>query len=180
MIQSLGVFCAARAGNDPRLVESTRVFGEMMGRRGLTLVYGGGSLGLMGTLADACLHAGGRVVGVIPASMVDKEQAHPDAHEMHVVESMAQRKILMMELSEAYCVLPGGIGTLDELFEVLTSIQLGFLDARVGLLNCDGYWGPQIRMLDAMVRGGFLYESTRERLLVETEPERMLDALLDD
>jgi len=178
VIQSLGVFCAARDGDDTRLVEATRRFGEHMGRRGLTLVYGGGSLGLMGTIADACLSTGGRVVGVIPASMVDKEQAHPGAHEMHVVESMAQRKILMMELSEAYCVLPGGIGTLDELFEVLTSIQLGFLDARVGLLNCAGYWDPQIQMLDAMVEKGFLYESTRRRLLVETDPQRMLDALL--
>ncbi len=180
MIRSVCVFCAAREGNDPRLVEATRTFGMAMGKRGLTLVYGGGSLGLMGTLADACLEHGGRVVGVIPASMVDKEQAHPRAHEMHVVESMAQRKTLMMELGEAYCVLPGGIGTLDELFEVLTSIQLGFLDARIGLLNSAGYWEPQIAMLDEMVRRGFLFETTRDRLLIEQDPASLLDAVTAD
>lgn len=178
MISSLCVFCAARDGLDCSIVDLTRDFGAMLATRGIAIVYGGGSLGLMGALADGCLDAGGRVVGVIPESMVAKELAHPRASEMHIVRSMAERKARMMELSDAFCALPGGIGTLDELFEVLTAIQLRFLDAPVGLLNPGGFWDPQIEMLDRMVETGFLFPGTRERLLVDDDGGRLLERLL--
>lgn len=140
MLTSLCVFCAARDGDSPEIVKLTRDFGALLAKRDIAVVYGGGSLGLMGALADGCLDAGGRVVGVIPESMVTKELAHPRATEMHVVQSMAERKVRMMELADAFCALPGGIGTLDELFEVLTAVQLRFIDAPIGLLNARGYW----------------------------------------
>ncbi len=177
MIKSLCVFCAARDGDSPEIVVTTRAFGALLAKRNISIVYGGGGLGLMGALADGCLDAGGRVVGVIPESMVTKELAHPRATEMHVVQSMAQRKTRMMELADAYCALPGGIGTLDELFEVLTAVQLKFLDAPIGLLNSGGFWDSQIAMLDMMVQRGFLFQTTRDRLLIETDGERLVDRL---
>lgn len=178
MTATLCVFCAARDGLDRSIVDLTRDFGAMLARQRVTIVYGGGSLGLMGALADGCLDAGGRVVGVIPESMVAKELAHPRASEMHVVRNMAERKMKMMSLADAFCALPGGIGTLDELFEVLTAIQLRFLDAPVGLVNPGGFWDPQIEMLDRMVETGFLLSSTRERLIVDDDAGRLFERLL--
>lgn len=177
-ISSFCVFCAARDGLDRSIVDLTRDFGAMLAQRGIAIVYGGGSLGLMGALADGCLDAGGRVVGVIPESMVAKELAHPRASEMHVVRSMSERKIRMMDLADAFCALPGGIGTLDELFEVMTAIQLRFLDAPVGLLNPRGFWDPLIEMLDRMVDRGFLFASTRERLIVDDDAGRLIERLM--
>ncbi len=178
MTTSLCVFCAARDGDSAELIEITRDFGTLLANRDITLVYGGGSLGLMGALADGCLDAGGRVVGVIPESMVAKELAHPRATEMHVVQSMAERKIKLMDLGDAFCALPGGIGTLDELFEVLTAIQLKFIDAPVGMLNSAGFWDAQIAMLDEMVARGFLFQTTRDKLVIETDGERLIDLLI--
>jgi len=177
-MRSLCVFCAAREGHDPGIIKITRAFGAMIAERGITLVYGGGGRGLMGTLADGALEAGGAVVGVIPRSMVDHELAHPSATEMHVVDSMAQRKIMMMELADAFCALPGGIGTLDELFEVMTSVQLRFVDKPMGVLNHEGFFDPQIEMLDRMVEKGFLFPATRERLSVRSDGDGILAALM--
>ncbi|MCB9846354.1 MAG: TIGR00730 family Rossman fold protein [Phycisphaeraceae bacterium] len=174
---AIGVFCGARTGNQPWLLEVARDFGARLAHRGHSLVYGGGSLGLMGALADGALAESGEVIGVIPESMVAKERAHRGATAMHVVQTMAERKQRMMQLSDAYCTLPGGVGTLDELFEVVTAVQLGFENAPIGLLNVRGYFDPLIAMLDRMLEFELVGPATRERVIVEREAEAILDRL---
>lgn len=177
-MRAICVFCGSSSGNRPDYVEVARAAGKSIARRGLTLVYGGGKVGLMGAVADAALAAGGRVVGIIPQMLLDREVGHPGLSELRVVTTMSERKLLMGELSDAFLSLPGGIGTLDELFEAWTWTQLGLHDKPSGLLNHRGYYDQLIRFLDLAVSEGFQRPRHRAALLVDTEVESLLDELL--
>ncbi|MBL8272142.1 TIGR00730 family Rossman fold protein [Steroidobacter sp.] len=177
-MRAICVFCGSSSGNRPDYVEVARAVGRSIARRGLTLVYGGGKVGLMGAVADSALAAGGRVVGVIPQMLLDREVGHPGLSELHVVTTMSERKLLMGALSDGFLTLPGGIGTLDELFEAWTWTQLGLHDKPSGLLNYSGYYDQLIQFLDLAVNEGFQRPRHRAALLVDTEVESLLDQLL--
>ena len=171
------VFCGASTGAAPRHAEGARALGRAIAGRGLELVYGGGSVGLMGAVADAALGAGGRVTGVIPQVLQIRELAHRGLSDLRVVGSMHERKALMAELSDGFVALPGGMGTLEELAEVLTWAQLGLHARPVGLLDVGGYYRPLIAFFDQAVAAGFLRPAHRAILQVAVEPEAMLDRL---
>jgi uncharacterized protein (TIGR00730 family) len=177
-MQSVCVFCGSSAGARPEYAEAARRLGAALARRGLGLVYGGGHVGLMGVLADAALAAGGAVVGVIPQALVDRELAHGRLTELLVVGTMHERKALMADRADAFAALPGGFGTADELFEILTWAQLGLHAKPVGLLNVAGFFGPLLGWVDAAVCEGFLRPEHRDLLAVAGEPEALLELLL--
>src|SRR5262249_38923119 len=143
-------------GNRPEYLVMARLTGELIARRGLTLVYGGGRVGLMGALADAALAAGGKVVGVIPQVLLDKGVGHPGLTQLHVVSTLSERKLLMSDLADAFLALPGGIGTMDELFEAWTWTQLNLQSKPCGLLNFNGYYDPLLAFIERAVAEGFL------------------------
>jgi len=176
-MKSLCVFCGSSPGNDPRYLAVARELGGLLARRKCTLIYGGGRVGLMGALADAALQEGGRVVGVIPQLLLDKEVGHSGLSELHVVATMAQRKQLMGDLSDAFLTLPGGIGTMDELFEAWTWTQLELHRKPCGVLNQDGYYDPLIAFLDQCVSKGFLRPRHRAALVVSTDLATLVEAL---
>ncbi len=171
------VFCGSRPGAQPAYAAAAEQIGTAIGRRGWGLVYGGGRAGLMGTVADAALAAGARVVGVIPRSLMDRELGHPGLAELHVVDTMHQRKSLMAERSDAFLALPGGIGTLEELFEVWTWRQLGYHDKPVGLLNVDGYYDGLLGFIETMAAQGFVTAPQRDLLQAGTDPHALLERL---
>ncbi len=171
------VFCGSSSGGRPEYAEAARRFGAALAGRGLGLVYGGGHVGLMGVLADAVLAAGGEVVGVIPQALVDRELAHGRLTELLVVDTMHQRKALMADRADAFAALPGGFGTADELFEILTWAQLGLHAKPVGLLNVAGFFAPLLAWVDLAVRDGFLRPEHRDLLAVADEPEALLGLL---
>ena len=171
------VFCGASAGGRPAYAEAARAFGTLLAERGIGLVTGGGSVGLMGIVADAAIEAGGETLGVIPRRLVDRELGHHGLSALYVVESMHERKALMHELSDAFVALPGGYGTLDELFEALTWRQLGIHGKPVGVLDVEGYFQPLLALLDGLVEGGFVHEASRTGLLVAAEPAALLGLL---
>jgi uncharacterized protein (TIGR00730 family) len=164
-------------GRSPSYLDATRAFAREAGRRGLRLVYGGASVGLMGALADTALECGAEIVGVIPRGLVDREIAHAGLTQLHVVETMHERKAMMAELADAFVALPGGIGTLEELFEVWTWGQLGLHDKPYGVLNVSGYYTPLIRFLDHAVDDGFVRPRQRAHLTVADDPGTLLDRL---
>lgn len=174
----LAVFCAASPGERPLFAESVASVGRLLAERGIGLVYGGGGTGLMGVLADAAMAAGGEVIGVIPAALVAKEQAHNGLSQLHVVETMHERKALMSELADAFLALPGGYGTLDELFEAITWRQLKIHDKPCGLLDVDGYYADLVAFLERAVREGFIRKTELPKLLVGTDPGALIDDLL--
>jgi hypothetical protein len=169
------VFCGSSPGTDPAHLEAARATGRALAARGLGLVYGGGSVGLMGALADAALAAGAEVDGVIPEVLRIRELAHRGLTRLHVVGSMHERKALMAELCDGFMALPGGMGTLEELAEVLTWAQLGLHARPCGLLDAGGYYDPLISFFDRAVASGFLRPEHRRLLLVEREPGALLD-----
>jgi uncharacterized protein (TIGR00730 family) len=171
------IFCGSNPGTSPAYAEAARAMGTALARRGLGVVYGGGNVGLMGEVADAALAAGGRVVGVIPRSLMEKELGHAGCQELLVVATMHERKARMAELSDAFVALPGGFGTLDELCEALTWGQLGLHDKPCALLDVEGYFRPLLELFDRAVEEGFLRPENRALLLEDTEPERLLDRL---
>ena len=171
------VFCGSRTGTEPAYDEAARALGRAVAAENVTLVYGGGRVGLMGVVADAALGAGGEVVGVIPRALLEREIAHTGLTDLRVVGSMHERKALMSELSEGFIALPGGTGTLEEFFEVLTWAQLGEHRKPCALLNPGGYYDPLLAVFDHMVAKGFLSEEHRAMVLVETGPEALLEAL---
>jgi uncharacterized protein (TIGR00730 family) len=174
---SLCVYCGSRPGELPAYAEAARAVGHEIGRRGWQLVYGGGRAGLMGVVADAALEAGARVVGVIPNSLMDRELGHPTLTELHVVETMHQRKTMMAERSDAFLALPGGIGTFEELFEVWTWRQLGYHDKPIGLLNVAGYYGQLLAFLQQSEAQGFMAAAQTGLLQVGIDPLALLDRL---
>jgi uncharacterized protein (TIGR00730 family) len=176
-MQTVCVFCGSEKGNNPLYAQEARRLGQMLARTGLKLVFGGGHIGLMGVLADAVLEAGGQVIGVIPQALADKELAHQGLTELHVVDTMHQRKALMADLSQAFVALPGGYGTLDETFEILTWAQLGIHTKPIGLLNTAGFFDPLLAWIDRAVADRFLRAEHRKLLNVATDPDKLLDAL---
>jgi uncharacterized protein (TIGR00730 family) len=177
MLRSIAVFCGSSFGVASAYREAAREVGRLLGQRAIRLVYGGGHVGLMGVVADACLNAGGRVIGVIPQALADKEVAHRGLTELRVVGSMHERKAVMAELSDAFLALPGGYGTWDELFEALTWSHLGIQNKVCGLLNVNGYYDSLIAMMDRAVAEGFIRDPHRKWLLSDTDASRLLDRL---
>ncbi len=178
-LRSVCVFCGSSEGRAAVYRSAAQNLGRLLAKRRLELVYGGGSGGLMGCIADAALAAGGRVVGVIPRAMLEWEVEHRQLDEQHVVGSMHERKEKMHQLSDAFIAMPGGLGTLEELFEIWTWLQLGVHGKPVALLNVEGYWDPMITMLDRATEQGFIKLEQRRTLIVEAEGEAILDRFAD-
>jgi len=177
MSLSVCVYCGSRPGADPAHARAAREVGAAVAARGWQLVYGGGRAGLMGEVADAALTGGARVVGVIPRSLIERELGHPGLAELHVVETMHQRKLLMAERSDAFVALPGGIGTLEELFETWSWRQLGYHGKPLGLFNCAGYYDPLLGFLDRTREAGFMGRACRALIEVESDTARLLDRI---
>ncbi|WP_435099906.1 TIGR00730 family Rossman fold protein [Arhodomonas sp. AD133] len=174
-MQRICVYCGSNAGRDPYYREAAGALGEALVARGLGVVYGGAAIGLMGTVADAALAAGGEVIGVMPETLLAREIGHRELTEFRVVQSMHERKALMAELSDGFIALPGGLGTFEELFEILTWAQLGFHRKPCALLNVNGYYDQLVGFLDHAVDTGFLRRGNRDMLLVESDAERLLE-----
>jgi uncharacterized protein (TIGR00730 family) len=176
-VRRVCVFCGASSGRLAAYADAARAFGEAAASRGVGVVFGGGKVGLMGLLAEGALAAGGEVVGVIPQALVDRELAHGGLTELHVVGSLHERKALMAELSDAVVALPGGFGTLDELMEQLTWLQLGLHAKPVGLLDVEEYWRPLIALARHATAEGFVREVDLRTIAVASEPDALLDRL---
>jgi uncharacterized protein (TIGR00730 family) len=174
---SICVYCGSRPGELAAYREAAQAIGEAIGRRGWQLVYGGGRAGLMGFVADAALAAGAAVVGVIPQSLMGRELGHRGLTELHVVETMHQRKMMMAERSDAFLALPGGIGTFEELFEMWSWRQLGYHDKPLGLLNVAGYYDALLAFLEQSKTQGFMSSAQTDLLCVGTEPQALLQLL---
>ncbi len=174
-MNAICVFCGSSPGSDPAYAEAAQKLGRTLAERDTTLVYGGGHVGLMGVVADAALGAGGEVIGVMPRALVDREIGHTGLTKLHVVHSMHERKALMSRLSAGFIALPGGNGTLEEFFEVLTWAQLGEHYKPCGLLNVAGYYDPLLTVFDQMVDRAFLKKEHRELVLVEEDPAALLE-----
>lgn len=176
-MRSICVFCGSSPGFDPRYLASARALGSVLADAGIELVYGGASVGLMGALADAVLAGGGRVTGVIPQALVAHEVAHGGLDALHVVPTMHERKALMASLADAFVALPGGLGTLEELFEVLTWAQLGFHDRPCAVLDDSGFYDPLFELLDHTVGAGLMKPAHRALLIAAQTPADLLDRL---
>ncbi|HEY7743007.1 MAG TPA: TIGR00730 family Rossman fold protein [Burkholderiales bacterium] len=176
-MQSIGVFCGSNTGSGTAYAEAARKLAQAIAGRGLRLVYGGGSIGLMGVLGEAALAAGGSVIGVTPRRLLEKEVVLRNLTELRVVETMLERKALMAELSDAFIALPGGLGTLDELFEMLTWSQLGIHRKPCALLDVDDYYGRLASFLDHAVAQRFITPQHRAMLIVERDAEAVIDRL---
>ena len=176
-IRRVCVYCGSRPGARPAYAEAARQLAASLAEAGVGIVTGGGHVGLMGVVADAALDAGGEVVGVIPQALMDLERGHAGLTELHVVPSMHERKALMAELADAFVALPGGLGTLEEIAEALTWVQLGIHAKPCALLDVEGYYAPLARFLDHTVEEGFVVPASRAGILVEATPEALLGRL---
>ncbi|AKQ47292.1 LOG family protein [Rufibacter radiotolerans] len=176
-MKSIAIFCGASTGHNPVYREAAQALGTLFARRGIRLVFGGGKVGLMGVIADAVLAGGGEVIGVIPQSLVDMEVAHQGLTELHVVETMHERKALMAAESDAFVAMPGGFGTFDELCEIVTWNQLRIIQKPAALFNVNGYFNSFLSMIDHAVTEGFIKADQRAQLLVEDQAEKLLDQL---
>jgi uncharacterized protein (TIGR00730 family) len=175
---SLCVYCGSRPGHSPEFAAMAEFVGRWIGQHGGQLVYGGGHNGLMGILADAALAAGARVIGVIPKALVEKEWAHNGCTELHIVDNMHERKRIMAEHADAFLALPGGIGTLEEFFEVWSWRQLGYHDKPVGLLNLDGFYDSLLTFLNTAVQSGFVSNWQMELIRTGSNAPLLLEALV--
>ncbi len=180
MIQKLSrvcVFCGSSSGTDPKIVEQAERLGLVFAKRKIELVYGGSQLGIMGAVAKSCLQAGGKATGVIPEFLKTKEIVHTGLDHIITTETMHERKLKMQEVSDGFITLPGGFGTFEELFEIITWSQLGLHHKPIGLLNTNGFYDALLTMLDEMVKRGFLKQENRDLLLVDSDLERLLDGM---
>jgi uncharacterized protein (TIGR00730 family) len=177
-VRSICVFCGSRPGDDPAFATAAAALGSAIARRGLRLVYGGAKVGLMGALANAALAAGGEVIGVIPRGLVSKEIAHDGLQELFLTETMHERKERMILLSDAFVSMPGGWGTYDELFEVLTLAQIGFHDKPSAFLNVLGYFDPLLSLLEHTVAHSFAAPQHARLYVTANEPDALLDAIM--
>ena len=177
-MRSLCVFCGANSGNRAEFSEAARELATLLVQKGIQLVYGAGSIGLMGVLADEALAQGGRVIGIIPEHLCSKEILHGNLTECHVTASLLERKLLMMELSDGFIALPGGLGTFDEILEIQTWVQLGRHAKPLGLINTCGYLDPFLATLDHAVMEGFLRKDQRAKTHVSADPASLLEELL--
>ena len=178
-IKRLAVYCGSAAGSDPRFAEAARAMGEAIVERGLELVYGGGRLGLMGIVADTVINAGGTAYGVIPRALVDKEVAHTGLTDLYTVTTMHERKAKMTELCDAFVCLPGGIGTLDEMFEAWTWNALGYHAQPFALLNVAGFWTPFVQFMEHVSASGFVSKRRLKQMIVASTPDEVIN-LLDE
>lgn len=176
-LSSVCVFCGSAAGNLTLFSAAAEALADCLVQARIRLVYGGGSIGLMGIVANRVLAGGGYVIGVIPHALDTLEAGHRGLSERHVVDTMHERKALMVDRADAFVALPGGYGTMDELFEALSWAQLGIHDKPVGLLNVGGFFDDLLRFVDGQVRAGFLRSNFRELLLADTDPQRLLERL---
>ncbi|HZG64976.1 MAG TPA: TIGR00730 family Rossman fold protein [Rubrobacteraceae bacterium] len=177
MMDSICVFCGSNKGTRPAYAAAARLTGVELARRGIRVIYGGGSVGLMGALADAALEKGGEVVGVIPEALVSNEIAHAGLTKLHVVGSMHERKALMSDLSDGFLTLPGGYGTLEEFLEVLSWAQLSIHGKPCALLDVDGFYAPLASLFDKAVSEGFVRPDHRSLVLTGDHPEQLLDLM---
>jgi len=177
MIRTLCVYCGSNVGISPEYRMGAERLAQAMAELGMDLVYGAGNVGMMGVIADAVIARGRRATGIIPRRLRELELAHTDLHELVEVETMRERKALMIEKGDAFVALPGGIGTLEELTEVMTLTQLGYIAKPIGLLDSGGFWKPFMVFLDHLVREGFLKQAQKDQLVVDDDPFRLLDRL---
>lgn len=176
-IAAVTVFCGSKPGNDPAFVSDANKLGKLLAEKGVTIVYGGGNKGIMGTIANASLGAGGKVIGIIPKILIEWEAQHTGLTELIVTDSMHSRKLLLYDKCDAAIILPGGMGTMDELFEMLTWNNLGIHEKKVFVLNTNGYYNALIQLLDTMDQQGFMYDNWRSRLIVCDTVANIIDAL---
>ncbi len=176
-IKSLCVYCGASLGTAPHYVELAKELGHQLARRGIRLIYGGARVGLMGTVADAVLAGGGKVTGIIPTHLQEAEVGHNGLSELKIVDSMHTRKRMMFDLSDAFAVLPGGFGTLDETFEVVTWRQLGLHDKPIVLVDHNGYWEPLLDLISHLVAEGFVHPAARQNFSIAGGVGRLFDLL---
>jgi len=174
VIHRVCVFCGSNSGSDPVYVEAARDLGRFFAREGIGLVYGGGSVGLMGEMADAVLSSGGEVIGVIPHALWAREVGHRGLTDIRIVDTMHERKAMMADLADAFIALPGGLGTLEEIFEIWTWAQLGLHAKPVGFLDVNGFYAPLMQFLDRAVRERFLRAEHRAIAVIEHDPEMLL------
>ncbi len=176
-LRRICVFCGSKTGNADHYRAHADQLGRLLVEAGCGLVYGGGSVGLMGVIADSVLAAGGQVVGVIPEALATKELLHTGVSEMRVVRSMHERKATMAELADAFIAMPGGLGTFEEFFEAVTWAQLGFHRKNIGLLNTDGFFDPLLTLIDHSIGEGFIKPAYRDLIVVNDEPASLLESL---
>lgn len=176
-MERICVYCASNDGVRPEYLESARTMGRLLAERGIAIVYGGGRTGLMGALADSALAAGGEVIGVMPHALVEREVAHHGLTSLQVVDSMHERKLLLAEMADAFIALPGGLGTLEELFETWTWAQLGVHCKPVALLDVASYWKPLVHFMAHVEAEGFLRGTPQEWLVIDSDANRLLDQL---
>ena len=177
-MKNICVFCGSSDGIDPIYKKTSVELGRLLVSKGLRLVYGGGNIGLMGSIADATLEAGGEVIGVIPRFLQEKEVGHHGLTQLHIVNSMHERKLKMAEEADAFIAMPGGLGTLEELAEIATWVQLELMTKPIGILNVNGYYNSLITMLDSMVSEGFLNQGNRRNILAADNPAELIDRIL--
>jgi len=176
-MNSICVFCGSSVGRRENYIKKAHELGQLIANKNMALVYGGGNIGVMREIADSCLKHGGKVIGVMPRLIVDKEIAHKQITELHIVESMHERKAMMAELSDAFIAMPGGFGTMDEIFEIMTWNQLEIIDKPTGLLNVDGYFDHLIAFIDNAVNEKFVREEHNRNLIVETDANNLIKKL---
>ena len=176
-INSLAVFCGSKNGNNPVYVNHAKELGKLLAKKNITLIYGGGSTGIMGAVADAMMEGGGKVIGIITKKLVDWEHQHEGITDLSVVDDMHIRKQRMYDLCDAAVILPGGVGTLDEFFEMVTWNQLSIHDKEIYIINSDNFFDFLLKHIQQMEKQGFLYESVLERITVLDEPEQLLQYL---
>lgn len=176
-MQAVCVFCGANSGIDPQFLQGARALGEALAATQRTLVYGGAKVGLMGAIADRALEAGGKVIGVLPQSLVEREVAHGGLTQLHIVSSMHERKTMMARLSDAFIMMPGGLGTLEEFFEVWTWAQLGLHQKPIGVFGPASFFSPLVAYLDHLVTQGFVRPEHRRMVALEEDPYSLLERL---
>lgn len=176
-MKNICVFCGSSYGLEEIYIQQAKALGELIAKNGLSLVYGGGNVGLMGVIADEVLKNGGKVIGVIPEFLKDKEVGHSQLTEMHVVNSMHERKLLMAELSDAFIAMPGGLGTLEELAEISTWVQLELMKKPVGILNVNGFYDALIQQLDFMTSQGFIKDQNRKNIVHEDDALKLYNKI---
>ena len=176
-LQTIAVYCGARSGNDPIYTQKAYSLGRLLAEKSITLVYGGGNVGLMKAVADGCLEHNGTVIGVIPHMLKELELAHSGLHKLYTTQSMQERKMLMLQLSDAFIAMPGGFGTMEEMFEALTLTQLNYQSKPVGMLNINGYYDPLKQWISLAHEQGFLSSNHTQLLHFSAEGEDLLEKL---
>lgn len=173
-MKSVCIFCGSKNGIRKEYAEKARLLGELLVKNNIAMIYGGATNGIMGIIADIMMHHGGNVVGVIPTLIADRELAHKNISQLHVVASMSERKTKMIEFADAFITLPGGVGTMDEMFEVLAFTHLGVNEKLVGVLNVNGYYTKMLEFVDHSVAEGFVPAHVRELIVVDEDPKQLL------